>query len=131
MSEQTVLNVSENSSLGKVEIAPGVIEVIAGIATTEIEGVFSRRGNFATDMAEMFGLKSHGKGVKVELTETGVVIDVFVVIEYGKSIPVVAQGIQKNIRQTLKTMTALEIQEINVHIVAIRIDKDDTPEDLD
>lgn len=131
MSEQTILNVSEDASLGKVEIAPVVIEVIAGIATTEIKGVYSRRGNFATDVAERFGLKSHGKGIKVELTETGVVIDVFVVFDYGVTIPVVAQKVQENIRLTLKTMTALEIQEINVHVVGVQMEKEELQEDQD
>ncbi|WP_017472280.1 Asp23/Gls24 family envelope stress response protein [Amphibacillus jilinensis] len=124
MSEQTILNVSEDSSLGNVEIAPVVIEVIAGIATTEIKGVSSTRGNFATGVAERFGLKSHGKGIKVELTETGVAVDVFVVLDYGVTIPVVAQKIQHNIRQTLKTMTALDIEEINVHVVGVQMEKD-------
>jgi len=126
LSEETILNVSEDASLGKVEIAPGVIEVIAGIATTEIEGVYSRRGNFATDVAEKFGLKSHTKGIKVELTDTGVTIDVYVVFNYGVTIPLVAQKVQQNIRQQLKTMTALEIEEINVHVVGVHMDKEES-----
>lgn len=125
MSEETILNVSEDSSLGKVEIAPEVIEVIAGIATTEIDGVYSRRGNFATDVAERFGLKTHGKGIKVELTQSGVAIDVFVVFDYGVTIPIVAQKVQQNIRQTLKTMTALEIEEVNVHVVGVQMEKEE------
>ena len=126
MSEETILNVSEDASLGKVEIAPDVIEVIAGIATTEIEGVYSRRGNFATDVAERFGMKTHGKGIKVELTQTGVAIDVFVVFNYGVTIPTVAQKVQANIRQALKTMTALEIEEINVHVVGLQMEKEES-----
>ena len=52
---------------GKVEIAPEVIEVIAGIAASEVEGVAQMRGNFATGVVERLGKKNHGKGVKVEL----------------------------------------------------------------
>ncbi|MCZ0704092.1 putative alkaline shock family protein YloU [Natronobacillus azotifigens] len=130
MSEHTILNVSEDASLGNVEISPVVIEVIAGIATTEIKGVYSTRGNFATGVAERFGKKTHGKGIKVELTDTGVMIDVFVVLDYGVSIPVVAQKVQENIRQTLKNMTALDIDEVNVHVVGVQIDKED-PQDSD
>src|SRR5690625_1808545 len=129
MSEETRLNVSEDASLGKVEIAPDVIEVIAGIATTEIDGVYSRRGNFATDMAERFGMKTHGKGIKVELTTTGVAIDVFVFFNYGVTIPTVAQKVQANIRQALKTMTALEIEEINVHVVGLQMEKEESEEE--
>ncbi|WP_026569988.1 MULTISPECIES: Asp23/Gls24 family envelope stress response protein [Sediminibacillus] len=129
MDENSLLNVSEGSDLGKVEIAPEVIEVIAGIATTEIKGVYAMRGNFASGVAERFGKKSHGKGIKVELTDKGVLIDVFVVLDYGSRIPEVAQKIQTNIRQALRNMTALEIDEINVHIVGVQIDRDETEEE--
>lgn len=128
MSENTILNVSEDAGLGNVEIAPVVIEVIAGIATIEIKGVSSTRGNFATGVAERFGKKTHGKGIKVELTDTGVVIDVFVVVDYGVTIPAVAQKIQRNIRQALMNMTALAIEEINVHVVGVQMDKEEQPE---
>ncbi len=122
MSEQPLLNVSDDSSLGKVEIAPEVIEVITGIASSEVDGISSMRGNFATGVVERFGKKSHGKGVKVELTENGILIDLFVVLNFGVSIPKVAQQLQDNIRQTLKNMTALEIDEINVHVVGIHME---------
>ncbi|MDC3415484.1 Asp23/Gls24 family envelope stress response protein [Aquibacillus salsiterrae] len=123
MSENSLLNVSEDSGLGKVEIAPEVIEVIAGIATTEVSGVSYTRGNFATGVVERLGKKSHGKGIKVELTETGVIIDVFVVIDYGTTIPDVAQKIQSNIRQALKNMTALDVNEVNVHVVGVQMEQ--------
>ncbi|WP_217586670.1 Asp23/Gls24 family envelope stress response protein [Lentibacillus saliphilus] len=122
MSDQPLLNVSDNTELGKVEIAPDVIEIIAGIAASEIDGLSSMRGNFATGVVERFGKKSHSKGVKVELTEAGIVIDLYVVLNFGVSIPQVAQSIQNNIRQTLKNMTALEIDEINIHVVGVQMD---------
>lgn len=127
MSEQPLLNVSDDTGLGKVEIAPEVIEVITGIAATEVDGLFAMRGNFATGVVERFGKKAHSKGVKVELTETGILIDLYVVLNFGVSIPQVAEKLQTNIRQTLKNMTALEIDEINIHVVGIQMDgKDNT-----
>lgn len=131
MNENSLLNVSEDSSLGKVEIAPEVIEVIAGIATTEVSGVSYTRGNFASGVAERFGKKSHGKGIRVELTANGVLIDVYVVINYGATIPAVAQKIQTNIRQALKNMTALEIDEINVHVVGVQMEKEEPNETIE
>lgn len=122
MTEQPLLNVSDDESLGKVEIAPEVIEVMAGIAASEIDGLSSMRGTFATGVVERFGKKSHSKGVKVELTDDGILIDLFVVLNFGVSIPTVAQQLQDNIRQTIKNMTAMEIAEINIHVVGIQMD---------
>jgi uncharacterized alkaline shock family protein YloU len=110
------------NGLGKVEIAPEVIEVIAGIAASEIEGVASMRGNFAAGVVERLGKKNHGKGVKVELTEEGIVIEVYCVMIFGVSIPTVAQKIQDNIRQALLNMTALEVNEVNIHVVGIQFE---------
>ncbi|WP_028783169.1 Asp23/Gls24 family envelope stress response protein [Thalassobacillus devorans] len=130
MSEQRLLNVSNDSSLGNVEIAPEVIEVIAGIAASEVAGVAAMRGNFASGVVERLGKKNHGKGVKVELEEDGISIDVYVVMDYGISIPGAAQKIQDNIRQALMNMTALEINEINIHVVGVQMElKED--EDLE
>jgi uncharacterized alkaline shock family protein YloU len=112
----------ENNALGKVEIAPEVIEVIAGIAASEIEGVASMRGNFATGVVERLGKKNHGKVVKVDLTEEGIVIEVYCVMTFGVSIPTVAQQIQDNIRQALLNMTALEVNEVNIHVVGIQFE---------
>ncbi|MBY7143406.1 Asp23/Gls24 family envelope stress response protein [Virgibacillus sp. NKC19-3] len=122
MSEQPLLNVSDDSGLGTVEIAPEVIEVITGLASTEVDGLFAMRGNFASGVAERLGKKAHNKGVKVELTDNGILIDLYVILHFGVSIPQVAQNLQSSIRQTLKSMTALEIDEINVHVVGIQMD---------
>ncbi len=130
MSENHLLSVGEGSNLGEVEIAPEVIEVIAGIAASEVAGVAEMRGNFATGVAERLGKKNHGKGVKVELAEDGIVLDIYVVMDFGISIPKTAQKIQDNTRQALKNMTALEIKEINVHIVGVQMDKEEEEEQL-
>ncbi|HJV31846.1 MAG TPA: Asp23/Gls24 family envelope stress response protein [Bacillales bacterium] len=123
MSENGLLEMNpENSGRGRVEIAPEVIEVIAGIAASEVEGVAQMRGNFATGVVERLGKKNHGKGVKVELLETGIKVDVYCVMKFGISIPTVAQKVQDNIRQTLLNMTALETEEINIHIVGIQFE---------
>lgn len=122
MTEQNLLEMDTTSNLGKVEIAPEVIEVIVGIASSEVEGVASMRGNFATGVVEKLGKKIHGKGVKVELTEEGIVIEVYTNMKFGISIPDVAKQLQENIRQTLLNMTALEVKEINIHVVGIHFE---------
>ncbi|WP_174734179.1 Asp23/Gls24 family envelope stress response protein [Mesobacillus harenae] len=112
----------EDGGLGKVEIAPEVIEVIASIAASEVEGVSQMRGGFAAGVVERLGKKNHGKGVKVELSEEGIKVDVYCVMKFGISIPVVAQKIQDNIRQALLNMTALEAAEVNIHVVGIQFE---------
>lgn len=123
MTENRTLEMDHgHTSLGKVEIAPEVIEVIASIASSEVEGVASMRGNFASGVVERLGKKNHGKGVKVELSDEGISVDVYVVMNFGVAIPTVAKNIQDNIRQALITMTALEVDEVNIHVVGVQFE---------
>ena len=119
---QTVDLENYDDGLGKVEIAPEVIEVITGIAATEVEGIAQMRGNFASGVVEKLGKKNHGKGVKVEINEDSIKIDVYCLVKFGVSIPKVAQEAQENIRQTLLNMTALEATEVNIHIVGVQFE---------
>ncbi len=109
-------------NLGSIEVASEVLEIIASIAATDIEGVASMRGNFASGVVERLGKKVHGKGIKTDLSEEGLAIDVYCVIHYGASIPKTAQKIQEQVRQTLETMTSLQTQEVNVHVTGIHFD---------
>ncbi|MFS0780991.1 Asp23/Gls24 family envelope stress response protein [Bacillus sp. 1P06AnD] len=121
--QNNMLEMAQTSnSLGKVEIAPEVIEVIAGIAASEVDGIAQMRGNFATGVVEKLGKKNHGKGVKVELSEDGVKVEIYCMVKFGVSIPKVAQEVQDNIRQALLNMTAIEAEEVNIHVVGVVFD---------
>jgi uncharacterized alkaline shock family protein YloU len=125
MSENFVLEINEEkSSLGKIEIAPEVMEVIAGIATTEVDGVAGMRGNFAAGVVEILGRKNHGKGVKViDVNNDKIKIDIYVKVKYGFSLPTVAEQIQNNVRQAIHTMTGVSVEEVNVHIEGIQFEQ--------
>ncbi|WP_338750022.1 Asp23/Gls24 family envelope stress response protein [Bacillus sp. FJAT-52991] len=119
-----------DNGMGRIEIAPEVIEVIAGIAASEVDGVEKMRGSFASGVVERLGKKNHGKGVRVDLTEDGIKVDVYCVIAFGVSIPGVAQKIQDNIRQALLNMTALAVDEVNIHVVGIQFETKNTESDF-
>ena len=109
--------------IGKIEVAPEVIEVIAGIAAKEVEGIASTRGNFASGVVERFGKKVHSKGIKSAMSEEGnIVIDVFCTVKYGVTVPKVAKEVQTAIRQAIFNMTAIETSEVNVHITGIQFE---------
>ncbi|GAB2573678.1 Asp23/Gls24 family envelope stress response protein [Gracilibacillus alcaliphilus] len=119
MSEGALLRVGDISTLGKVEIAPEVLEVIASIAAEKVPGVASMRGNFASDVAERLGKKTHGKGIKLELSEKAVDIEVYIVITFGYTIPTIAKQLQEHVKQAIETMTGIRISQVNVHVVGV------------
>ncbi|WLV23528.1 Asp23/Gls24 family envelope stress response protein [Aciduricibacillus chroicocephali] len=119
MDEKHLLDIGIDETMGKVEIAPDVIEVIAGIAASEVTGVWSLRGSFA----ERLGKKTHSKGVKVDLRDDSIGIDLYAILKMGVSIPAVCQEIQQNIKQSIKSMTSLHVSEVNIHVVGMQAEE--------
>lgn len=106
---------------GTIEIAPEVLEIIASIATSEVEGVAKMQGNFTTDALEILGKTSTNKGIKIEQNEQGqIIVDVYCTINFGSNIAEVAQNIQNNVRQSILEMTELQTKEVNIYIQNIQ-----------
>lgn len=113
---------SGDVELGRVQLAPEVLEVIIGIATTEVKGVANTSGNFVSGVAERFGRVRHGKGVKTSWSDGALTVDVYCVVQYGYSVRDVALEIQKKIRHAIFHMTSLTTKEVNVHINGIEFE---------
>ncbi|NLP44779.1 MAG: Asp23/Gls24 family envelope stress response protein [Peptococcaceae bacterium] len=115
-------NANIEKTIGSVKIADEVVEVIASMAASEVEGVAEMSGGFVGDIANMFGRgKSASKGIKVEVGEKEATVDLFLAVEYGVSIPDVAQNVQKSVKEAIEGMTGLSVLEINIHIQGIAI----------
>ena len=119
----------EKTELGSIQIAPEVIEIIAGLAAVEVDGVAGMSGGFAGDIAELLGRKNLSKGVKVEVGQREAAVDVSIQIEFGYRIPDVAASIQQNVKNAIRSMTGLDVVEVNVHIHGVHFPSQDRTED--
>lgn len=115
--------------LGSIRIADEVVAVIAGIAATEVDGVAGMSGGIAGGIAEMLGRKNLAKGVKVEVGEKETAIDLYVVVNFGISIPEVASNIQENVKKAVENMTGLTVVETNVHVQGVIFSTQDNTEE--
>ena len=114
----------ENKDYGQIKISEDVIATISGIAAAEIDGVVAMSGSLTGNITEILGKKNLSKGVKVEVNEDEVYIDLFLFIEYGAIIPDIAWKIQENVKNTVETMTGLKVTEVNVHVQGISFKKE-------
>ncbi|WP_054957706.1 Asp23/Gls24 family envelope stress response protein [Paenibacillus dakarensis] len=122
----------ERTEIGQIQIAPEVIEVIAGLATVEVRGVAGMSGGFAGGIVELLGRKNLSKGVSVEVGQREAAVDVSVIVEYGHRLPEVAGEIQRNVKRSIENMTGLTVVEVNVHIHDVHFAKSsEKSEDLD
>ena len=57
--------------------------IIAGLAATEVEGVASMAGNITNELVGKLGMKNLSKGVKVDVLENVVCVNLNLNLEYG------------------------------------------------
>lgn len=126
MAEQTNISLPKASSkFGDIRISPNVLEVIASIASVQVKGVKRMRGSLATSVNELFGRKEMGKGIRLNFKDEKLIVDVYVYLNYGVSVPKVALEIQEQVKQQLLFMTELDLGEVNVHVEGVVHEKQD------
>ena len=112
---------AENENMGTIKIANEVVAIIASLAASEVEGVASMGGGVGGSIAEMLGQK---RGVRVETGDEECTVDLSVIVEYGSSIPIVAENIQKNVKEAIESMTGLNAVEINIHVQGVHFPRE-------
>ncbi len=109
---------------GNIKISEEVVGIIAGIAATEVEGVAGMSGGIVGGIAEILGRKNLAKGVKINLNDDEVVVDIFVIVQFGVRIPDIAFKIQDQVKKSVEQMTGLKVTEANVHVQGVAMGKD-------
>jgi len=113
----------QTSDLGKIQIADEVIQIIAGLAASEVDGVVDMTGSFAGGLTEsLLGRKNLSKGVRVtfEEGEKSCSVGLSLVLDFGVNIPDTCQEVQEHVKRAVEGMTGLDVTGINVHVTAVR-----------
>ncbi len=119
--------IKEEMDRGIVKISDEVVEVIAGIAASEIKGVVGMSAGIVNGISQILsGKKNLSKGVKVNVGEDNASIDLFIVVEYGVKIPELSLLIQENVIKAVESMTGLKVSAVNIYVQNISLVKEDT-----
>lgn len=113
----------ENGQVGEVQIADEVVAIIAGLAATEVEGVSSMAGNITNELVGKLGMKNLSKGVKVEVLEGAVSVELSLHMKYGYNIPAVSGKVQEKVKTAIENMTGLQVSDVNIRIAGVDIEK--------
>lgn len=122
MDRQT-LKIHDHEDIGEIHIADEVIAIIAGMAATEVEGVKGMVGNLTADIVELLGRKNLAKGVHVEVGEGTVSLTLSLVVTFGCSIVDVSKSVSEKVKSAVETMTGLEVEEVNINVTGVDIEK--------
>ncbi len=113
----------DKENIGRIRIADDVVASIAGIAAIEVKGVSKLTGNISKELVSKLGKRKLANGVKIEIIDGGVNVDISVELEYGNNIKKVSQEIQQKVKQAIENMTNLNVRVVNVVISGIKLDK--------
>ena len=116
--------VYEKDKIGEVQIADEVVAIIAGLAATEVEGVDSMAGNITNELVSKLGMKNLSKGVKVEVLDGVVTVDLTLNIEYGMNILETSKKVQEKVKAAIENMTGLEVADVNIHIASVDMENE-------
>ena len=110
---------------GSIQISEDVVASVTGMAVLEVEGVCGLSSSIGTDIAEMLGMKTLSKGVRLSSTESGALrIDCDVVSKFGQNIFELAKNVQENVKSSVESVTGLRVAEVNVTVCGIALPKD-------
>lgn len=98
-----------------------VIETIAGIAASEIDGIIGMSGGVVEGFAEKLGRKNLAKGVSVEVGEEEVAVDLQVIVEYGRNVPEIYQRVIEAVETAIHHMTGLKVVEVNMYVEGVAL----------
>lgn len=112
---------NEDGKVGAVQIADDVVAMIASLAATEVEGVGALVGNISNELMSKVGMKKLTKGVKVEVINKKVIVDLAITLEYGYNIPATCRKVQDKVKTAVENMTSLDVENVNIRIAGVNV----------
>ena len=116
--------VSRSDELGNIHISEEVLAVIAAAAALEVEGVGGLAANLGTDVAELMGKKTLSRGIRLEVAEENVTVDVNILVKYGHTIPEVGRAVQEAVMSSIEATSGLTVEAVNVNVGGVIFDKE-------
>ena len=107
-----------SNDLGLITISEDVLLKVAGYAALECYGIVAMSSKRAKDG---FVEENLTKGVQVNITDAGIDIDLFIIVEYGISIVEVCNIIKSQVCYKIENMTGAKVRRVNISVEGIRV----------
>lgn len=113
--------IMHEEQLGSVKITDDVIISCAAKATLELDGVheLTATGGIDSISKNILGKDSNVKGVKVSHNDEGLILDIYIIVEYKVKIPQLAWEIQGTVKREIESITDLNVLEVNIHVQGV------------
>ena len=110
------------NDIGTIYITEDVMLKVVGYAALECYGIVAMSSKRAKDgFVEWLGKENLTKGVQVNITEAGIDIGLFIIVEYGISIVEVCNIIKSQVCYKIENMTGAKVRRVNISVEGIRV----------
>lgn len=114
--------VGYSNELGNIHYSEEVLANIVGLSTMECYGVVGMVSKNATEgLWELMRIENLSKGVKIKVNEDKLVVELYVMVEYGTKISEIANNIIQKVRYSVENFTGLKVSSVTVNVQAVRV----------
>lgn len=115
--------VTQADELGNIHISEEVLAVISAAAALEVEGVSSIASG-GKDIGDLLGKKNMARGVRVQVEEERVQVELTIMVKYGYTIMDVARAVQDAVSTNIESMSGLSVQAVNINVGGVSFDRE-------
>lgn len=109
---------------GNIIMDDQVFATLAGLAAMECYGVVGMASRNATEgIFELLRRDQLTKGIKVTSIDDKLNIDLYIVLQYGVKISVVADNIISRIKYSVETFSGISVENVNIFVQGVRVQK--------
>ncbi len=111
----------KEDSFGKIDISKTAVATIANRAVNQCYGVVGMANkSLAMGISSILSRESR-RGIDVMVEDEQLVIDVYVIVEYGTRIRVVAESIQNTVKFHVEKAIGIPVRSVNVYVHGLHI----------
>jgi uncharacterized alkaline shock family protein YloU len=103
-------------SLGTTRVANEVVASIAALAALQVTGVHAMYQPGGQQIERILRRSHAHRGVRVELLDDALRLDVYIVMEAGGNVPGVGADVQRRVADAIDRMLDLRVAEVNVFV---------------
>lgn len=108
---------------GTVTIENEVIARIAGLTAVDCYGIVGMAAkNVKDDIFQLLKRESLTKGIRINLSEDKISIDMHIIVEYGTNITAIAENTISTVKYKVETICGIDVEQVNVFVEGVRVD---------
>ncbi|HEY5572993.1 MAG TPA: Asp23/Gls24 family envelope stress response protein [Anaerolineales bacterium] len=111
----------ENTPIGSIHVSPRAVATIAYQAALESYGVVGLASKNLFNGLTNAIVKDPTHGVEVHYDGDHIIIDIYIIIEYGTRIKAVADSVSNTVRFHVEKALGLPVSQVNVHVQGLRV----------